>query len=96
MAAEHHTRKLEIYRALFILNKAFSRLHNNLGQLIAAQTVQPEYAVVWQDRLDETQAEINRRLTGILNEQESADTRRIGQINEQREESVRRKKTKRR
>lgn len=39
--------------------------------------------------------EISRRLTSILNEQESADTRRIGQINEQREESVRRRKVKR-
>jgi hypothetical protein len=96
MAEKHDNRKLVVYRSLFKLNKAFEKLHNNLRQLIAAQTVQPEYAVVWQDRLDEIQGEINRRLTGILNEQESADTRRLGQINEQREESVRRKKTKRR
>jgi len=37
---------------------------------------------VWRSRIEEIRAEINERLTGILNEQEYADTRRFGEINE--------------
>lgn len=87
------TRKLILYRALYRINRGFARIHYHLGQLIAAGTFQEEYTNVWQDRLGETQAEINKRLTGILNTQEVADTRRLGSINEQREEAAQRKKT---
>lgn len=86
MADFNDNRKLILYRALYRLNRGFTRIHNNLGQLIAAKTLQEEFAEVWQNRLGETQAEINKRLTGILNAQEQADTRRLGIINEHREE----------
>jgi len=86
-------RNLTLYRTLYRLNRAFVRIDNDLRQLIAGKTFHSEYAEVWQDRLGEMQAEINRRLTGTLNEQETAQVRRLGPVNERREEAGRVKKT---
>ncbi len=91
MIGTDENRNLTLYRTLYRLNRAFVRIDNDLRQLIAAKTFHPEYAEVWQDRLGEMQAEINRRLTGILNEQETAQVRRLGPANERREEVGRRK-----
>ncbi len=96
MTGIDENRTLTLYRTLYRLNRAFVRIDNDLRQLIAAKTFHPEYAEVWQDRLGEMQAEINRRLTGILNEQETAQVRRLGPVNEKREEAGRRQRPRRR
>ncbi len=93
MTGTDENRSLTPYRTLYRLNRAFVRLDNDLQQLIAAKIFHTEYTEVWQDRLGEMQAEINRRLTGILNEQETAQVRRLGPVNERREEAGRREKT---
>ncbi len=93
MADTHDTtRKLVLYRALYRFNRSFARIQYNIENLIGGRTVPEEFGNVWRDRLSETQSEINRRLTSILNEREAADTSRFGTINEQREENARRKK----
>jgi hypothetical protein len=78
--------KLLIYKKLFTLNRAFVHLERNLNSLLAADVVSEEITRAFQNRLRELQAEINQELTLTLSGAEYQDARKLGKINEQREE----------
>jgi len=84
LADSNVTRKLEIYRALFRLNRAFAHLAHNLDWLTSNRVLidhvpgnMPEW---WAGTLEETQAEMNRRLTETLHNLEHGDVKNLGRI----------------
>jgi hypothetical protein len=83
--------KLLIYKKLFTLNRAFVHLERNLNSLLAAEVISEEVTRAFQNRLHEVQSEVNRELTTTLRDQEHKDARRLGQMNEQREDEQRKK-----
>jgi hypothetical protein len=86
MAESDVTRKLFVYRALYRLNRAFTRVNHNLDQLLIGQVFK-EIDVLgeglphgWQDELAQIQGEINRRLTESLHRMEHGDIRHLARI----------------
>ena len=81
MADSDVIRKLEIYRALYRMNRAFAHLSRSLEWLTAnripAETDVPE---AWGSQLGEVQSEINRRLTENLHNLEHGDVMRLGRF----------------
>jgi hypothetical protein len=81
MADSDVIRKLEIYRALYRMNRAFAHLSRSLEWLTAnripEETDVPE---AWGAQLGEVQSEINRRLTENLHNLEHGDVMRLGRI----------------
>lgn len=86
MADPDVTRKLEIYRALYRLNRGFAILARNLDWLTVNRITQhpghqPTDAPEWYETsLEEIQASINRRVTETLNGMEHGDVKRLGRI----------------
>lgn len=83
MADSDVTRKLFVYRALYRLNRAFTRVNHNLDQLLIGQIFKEDVLGEdlphgWQDRIAEIQGEINRRLTENLHRMEHGDVRHHG------------------
>ena len=91
MTAPNDNPKLLIYRKLFTLNRSFVHAERNLNSLLAADVMSEELTRAFQNRLREIQAEVNQELTSTLRDQEHKDARRLGQINEQREDEQRNK-----
>ena len=87
MAESKFSRKYKAYRHLHHINRAFQYLTQNLELMLNMELLQQANIEIWQDRLGEIQAEINKDLTGNLHEQESKETRRLGQVVEAWEES---------
>jgi hypothetical protein len=84
MADSDVTRKLEIYRALYRLNRGFAILSRNLDWLTAnrvlVQQIPSDSPEIYESQLEEVQAAINRRLTEALHNLEHGDVRRLGRF----------------
>lgn len=86
MAVSKSTRKFFAYRSLFRLNRAVLRFEWNLIRLMQHELIPRESVEIWQARVAEVQAEINKTITLHLHRRESLETRRVGQIVETWEE----------
>jgi len=93
MAESKFSRKYRTYRHLHHINRAFAYLNGNLEVMLNLELLKLDSLETWRNRLGEIQAEINKELTGNLHEQESKETRRLGQAVEAWEE-VQRKSAK--
>lgn len=87
MAESKFSRKYRTYRHLHHINRAFEYLNGNLEAMFNLDLLELDSLETWQNRLGEIQAEINKELTGNLHEQESKETRRLGQAVESWEEA---------
>src|SRR5258708_571554 len=79
MAESKFSRKYRTYRHLHHINRAFAYLSGNLEAMLNLELLKLDSLETWRNRLGEIQAEINKELTGNLHEQESKETRRLGQ-----------------
>jgi hypothetical protein len=85
MADPDVTRKLFVYRALYRLNRAFTRVNHNLDQLLISQVFKEDvygegFPHGWQEQIAQIQGEINRRLTEDLHRMEHGDIRQLARI----------------
>lgn len=85
MADSDVIRKLQIYRALFRLNRAFAHIAHNLDQLLVAQVFKEDIPSEdnphgWIDGMALIQMEINRKLTENLHRMEHGDIRGLARI----------------
>jgi len=86
LAESKFSRKYRTYRHLHHINRAFEYLSGNLEAMLNLELLKLDSLETWRNRFGEIQAEINKELTGNLYEQESKETRRLGQAVEAWEE----------
>ena len=77
MQGLHIARKLGVYRALYRLNKSFTGILTQLGELEGLKILKPDSAKRYCSLTQELQAEINRGLANIIETVESRNHSRL-------------------
>jgi hypothetical protein len=85
MADSDVTRKLQAYRALYRVNRAFAHITRNLDELLVAGFFKDDIPDEsnphgWQDQMNQMQSTINRRLTENLHAMEHGDIMRLARV----------------